>query len=124
MIATFESLGAKPVSYGFISRRKRKVPANVKVLKLERGGEPFALITDGDCRLLAVAARSGFGKLPQVLDVLSFDDRASPCSVMANCIGAGHVVAGHAAAEWMCREARLLTELRPHVQKVLGGGVS
>lgn len=123
MISNFESIGAERVSYGFISR-KRKTLKNIKVLKLERGGEPFALLTDQNCRLLAVAARSGFGYLPKLLECLEFGDRASPTPVLASCLGAGHVVAGHAAAEWLSREAKLLMELRRHVQSVLSGGVS
>lgn len=122
MISTFESMGAERVSYGFISR-KRKTPTNIKVLKLERGGEPFALLIDQNCRLLAVAAKSGFGQLPKILECVEFDDRASPTPVLAGCLGAGHVVAGHAACEWLSREAKLLCELRGHVVKVLGGGI-
>lgn len=122
MISNFESIGVERVSYGFMSR-KRKVLTDVRVMRLDRGGEPFVLLADADCRLLAVCARSGFGNFSKLMGSLSFSGRASPCPTLANCLGAGHVVASHAAAEWMSREAKLLTEIKPHVQKILGGGI-
>jgi hypothetical protein len=123
MICNFESMGAERVSYGFMSR-KRKVQASVKVMKLKRGGEPFVLLADGDFRLLMVAARrSGSENLRKLVACLDFGDRASPCATLARCLGAGHVVVGHRAAEWLSREAKLLKELRPYVAEILDGGI-
>lgn len=122
MISNFENIGAKPFSYGFTSR-KRKLQASIKVLKLDRGDEHFALLVDQNCQLLAVAANSASSCFVKILECFEFNDRASDTPVLAKCLGAGHVVAGHIAAEWMTSEARLLIELRPHVQAVLSGSL-
>jgi len=124
MICDFESIGAKPVGLSFGTIR-RKAQERVKLLKLQRGEECFGILVDARNRPLAVVANRLSERLRSLLQRFDFDGPAGQCSALQICLGAGYVYSGYHAAEWLTKEARLLVELRGHVEAVLkeGGAV-
>ena len=109
-----------PTDSGGVVEAKR-VKKTVRVLRIQQGAEVYALLVDGQNRLLLVAAIRLTDALEELVNRATFGEGggASRCSVLETCLAAGYVIAGYSAAEWLTKEARLLIELRPLVASVL-----
>jgi hypothetical protein len=87
----------------------------VRVMSARVGEQDVLLFADGACRLLAVGARRLTPELDYWLREADFGGRASQCGTLQTCLRMGYVMAGHEAAQWMCRDAALLVDLRRRI---------
>lgn len=119
MICNLESLGAREASasYGTI---RRPVQKRVKLHRIQRGSDVIGILADERNRPLAVVANGLSDGLRKLLDRFDFNGPAGQCSALQICLGAGYVYSGYHAADWLTKEARMLMELRPHVEALLG----
>jgi len=95
----------------------------LRIWKMRQGAEPFAMLVDGENRLLALCANRLTDGLDGVLARCEFCGPASASSPVAAMLGVGYVVIGHRAAEWLTREMRLVLDLRPKLKAALAADV-
>lgn len=116
MISEFENSGAMPVSV--------KVPKGLPVEELrlhrmEQGGEVFVLVTDRSNALFAVLCNRLSKRLAGVLERADFLGPATQCSALEGMLQCGYAMASYESAAWLTREVRLVLDMRPHVRAML-----
>lgn len=115
---TFLELSEQPLA---IAAPEQLPTRSVKVFRLERGADVFALLADDQCKPLGILAAGVTPGLARLIDEIQFLDRASGSDIMADLLDVGFCMLTHSAAAWISREARLIMDLRPMVRKALEG---